>query len=70
MAAARLYVKWHASGDVDQALVGAAAFGFILLVLWICRFSSDWVRIPADAYAARLAEASEALGIKTLSHKK
>jgi hypothetical protein len=64
VAGARLFEKYRASGDFDQALAGAAAFGLVLLCLWIFRFSADWVRVPADAYAARLAEASEALAVK------
>jgi hypothetical protein len=60
----RLYLIRHATGRLDEALVAAGAFAAILLLLWLFRFTSHWVRIPADAYAARLAECAEALGGK------
>jgi hypothetical protein len=57
----RLYCVYSKSGEIDAALVAAAAFAAIMLLLWIFLFSGDWVRIPADAYAARLAECVETL---------
>lgn len=52
-------------GVVDEALLGASLFALILLALWVFRFTADWVKIPADAYAARLAESTEVLAGRT-----
>lgn len=65
----RLYSCYVGNGRIDGALLGAAAFAAILLLLWIFRFTGDWVRVPADAYAERLAECIEALGTKVSSPK-
>jgi hypothetical protein len=65
----RLYFIYSASGKIDEALGGAAAFAAIILLLWLFRFNSDWVRVPADAYAERLAECAETLGGKTTTAK-
>ena len=51
--------KWRASGAVPEPLLGAAAFCVVLFLLWAFRFTSAWVRVPADAYAERLAETVE-----------
>jgi hypothetical protein len=32
----------------------------VLLVLWVLRFTPDWVRIAGDAYAERLLETVDA----------
>ena len=40
----------------------ACGLALVFLLLWLLRFSTDWVRIPADAYAERLAETVDALG--------
>ncbi len=60
----RLYLIHALSGRVDEALGGAAAFAAIMLLLWLFRFNGDWVRVPANAYAERLAEGTETLGVK------
>lgn len=56
-------------GKLDETLMGAGVFAAILLLLWVFRFTGDWVRVPADAYAERLAECTEALGDKTAAGK-
>jgi hypothetical protein len=33
----------------------------MFLCFWVFRFSREWARIPADAYAARLVEAVESV---------
>ena len=54
---------WHGSPKKsDETVIGAAAFSALLLLLWLFRFSADWVRVPAEAYAERLAECAEMLG--------
>ena len=49
--------------------VGASACTFIFLLLWAFRFTSDWVRIPADAYAERLAETVDSMNGGSQSSK-
>lgn len=39
----------------------AAAISLALMAFWLAAVSSDWVRIPADAYADRLFEAVDVL---------
>jgi len=65
----RLYLVHSSTGKIDEALGGAAAFATIMLLLWLFRFNGDWVRVPADAYAERLAECAETLGTKTTTPK-
>jgi hypothetical protein len=56
---------WYGSPQaLEASVVGAAAFSALLLLLWLFRFTDDWVRVPADAYAERLAECIESLGGK------
>jgi hypothetical protein len=62
--AVRLYIVHQSTGKLDEALTGAGIFSAILLCLWLFRFTADWVRVAADAYAERLAESLETLGGK------
>lgn len=48
--------------DVPVAVFGAGAFCLLMLLLWTFWFTREWVRIPADAYAERLAETVESFG--------
>jgi cyanate permease len=55
---------WHirqTTGKFDEALATAAIFSVVLLLLWLFRFTANWVRVPAEAYAQRLAESVEIL---------
>lgn len=70
VAALRVWILYHRTGEVDQAMLGAGAFSFVLLVLWIFRFSSSWVRVPADAYAYRLIESIDSLGAARVTPKR
>jgi hypothetical protein len=54
--------RWRSHMEVGEPLIGASALGLIALLLWVFSFTRDWVRVPADAYAERLAEAVESLG--------
>lgn len=63
--AGQLYRIRGSTNDQGQALMGAIAFAAVCLLLWVVRFTSHWVRVPADAYAERLAETVEVLGAKT-----
>jgi len=65
----RLFLLHSSTGKIDEALGGAAAFAAIILLLWLFRFNGDWVRVPADAYAERLAECAETLGTKATTPK-
>ncbi len=66
----QLYVVHQSKGKLDEAVAGAGAFAFVLLMLWVFRFTENWVRVPADAYAVRLVECAEALAGKAPSAKK
>lgn len=46
--------------------LGAGGIVLVFLALWLFRFTEHWVRIPADAYAARLAEAADTVAPKNL----
>jgi hypothetical protein len=61
----RLYFVHTSTGKIDEGLGGATAFAAIMLLLWLLRFNADWVRVPADAYAERLAECAESFGKPT-----
>jgi hypothetical protein len=67
IALARLLTYYKVTGQIDQATAGAAAFDLVLFFLWVFLFCASWVRIPAEAYAARLAETSETLAIRPAS---
>lgn len=56
--------EYYAHNAIRIELVGATVLAGFFLVLWLFRFTSDWVRLPADAYAERLAEAIETLNGK------
>ncbi|HWV99782.1 MAG TPA: hypothetical protein VNZ64_08840 [Candidatus Acidoferrum sp.] len=66
----RLYAVGHSTGKLDEPVAGAGALAFVLLALWTFRFSADWVRVPADAYATRLAECAESLAGRGASPQK
>lgn len=63
-AVAWLYLRFRSTGQISLELMFAAVVSSILLILWLFRFTTNWVRIPADAYAERLAEAVHSLSAK------
>jgi hypothetical protein len=63
-AVAWLYLRFRSTGQMSLELMFAAVVSSILLILWLFRFTTNWVRIPADAYAERLAEAVHSLSAK------
>lgn len=65
----RFYFTYQSSGRLDVILVGGATFAISLLLLWVFRFTSRWVRMTADAYAERLVESAEILGARTTAAK-
>jgi hypothetical protein len=66
----RLYFVQQSTGTFDEAVAGAAAFAAILLLLWLFRFTSNWVRVSADAYAERLVECADTLASESVGTKK
>jgi hypothetical protein len=65
-----LYTTYAKTGQLDDGIAGALCFALVFLLLWVFRFSSSWVRVAADAYAARLAEATENVGGATKPARK
>lgn len=57
----------HQKHNVSDALWLASTADIVLLLFWLFRVSSVWVRVAADHYAARLVEAVDELH---LSHSK
>ena len=70
IAATWLYLLYQATGKIGEEIVGSFTIALVFLLLWIFRFSSDWVRIPAEAYAERLAETVDTIGGKPSAEKK
>jgi hypothetical protein len=64
-AVAWLYFRYRSAGQISVELIIASVVALTLLLLWLFRFSADWVRVPADAYAERLAEAIDSLTPKS-----
>lgn len=60
-ALAWLYLKRRSTGEISTELVVASVITLLLLLLWLFYFSSDWVHVPAEAYAERLVEAIDSL---------
>jgi hypothetical protein len=65
----RLWFIYNGTGQIEQELAGALAVSLLFLALWLFRFTSDWVRVPANAYAERLAESLESIGGKSPAEK-
>ena len=70
IAAACCYQGFRTTSVISEAVVGAGVVALAFLLLWIFRFNADWVRIPADAYAERLAEAVDTMGGKAATSAK
>jgi hypothetical protein len=65
-----LYTTYTRTRQLNDGIAGAACFAFVFLILWTFKFSPSWVRVAADAYAARLAEATENVGGATKPARK
>jgi hypothetical protein len=61
VAGVRLFAVHKATGEIAGELAWALGFSALLFFLWAFRFTASWVRVPADEYAARLAETVEAI---------
>jgi hypothetical protein len=68
--AGRLWFIHMGTGQIGQDIAGALAVSLLFLALWSFRFTAGWVRVPADAYAERLAESLETIGGKAPAEKK
>jgi len=64
-----LYHLYSTTGTVSKESVGALLCVLVILLLWAFRFTPGWVRIPADAYAERLAEAVDSINSGSPSSK-
>ena len=69
-AGARLWFIYNGTGQVGEEIAGALTISLLFLMLWWFRFTDDWVRVPADAYAERLAESLETIGGKPPAKEK
>jgi hypothetical protein len=67
---ARLWFIYKGTSQISEHLAGALVISIVFLGLWVFRFTADWVRVPAEAYAERLAESLETFGSKTSVAKK
>lgn len=65
-----LWFNYKHTGIFTEEVFGALAVSLLFLCLWFFRFTSDWVRVPADAYAERLVETLENMGGKSPVEKK
>jgi hypothetical protein len=70
IAATGFYRVYRTTGEISQEMIGACVLALVFLLLWIFRFSADWVRIPADEYAQRLVEAIDTMSAKAAAAKK
>lgn len=61
--------QYHTGSNLSETVIRSDAVALVFLVLWLFHFTPDWVRIPADAYAERLAEAVDGLLDKTAVKK-
>ena len=64
MAGIWCYVSWRTKASWSPETAGAGGLALVFLVLWIFRFTAEWVRIPADAYGERLAESVDTVNEK------
>jgi hypothetical protein len=70
ISAVSLYQQYQASAKLSNETIAAFIFSIIFLGLWIFCFTPQWVRVPADAYAERLAEIADNIGTESQNEKK
>ena len=56
-----LWLNWQQTQRIATEAAVSGAFNLVLLLFWIFWVTPSWVRIAADAYAARLLETCEQL---------
>lgn len=49
-------IAWHSITPMNQKSSGLIIVHLILLLFWIFKVNTDWVKIPAEGYASRLFE--------------
>ncbi len=59
--AIRLYLGYQSDSQLDMACTISGTYSLVLLIFWMFYFTGEWVRVPAEAYAQRLAESLEVL---------
>jgi hypothetical protein len=64
-----LYHLRSTMATITTESAGALICVFVILLLWAFRFTPEWVRIPADAYAERLAETVDSINGDSPSSK-
>ena len=69
VSAIQLYLSFRSISILDKLLLGAGCFGLLMLWSWVFLFTKNWVKVPADAYAERLAETIEELSKKPSGEK-
>lgn len=57
----KLWLDWRATQRVTGEAALSAAFNLSLLLFWLFWVTPAWVRIPADAYSARLYDSCDQL---------
>ena len=70
VAGVRLLCIYKNAGIFGEEVFGAFVVSLVFLALWLFRFTSDWVRVAAEAYAERLTETLENIGGKPPVRKK
>ncbi len=66
-AVGQIWINYKLSKQLSQEIVVSLIVSLLFFNLWVFRFNSDWVRIPADAYAERLVETLEIIASTSLS---
>jgi hypothetical protein len=56
-----LWLNWKQAQGIATEAVVSGAFNLLLMLFWVFWVTPGWVRIAADAYAARLLETCEQL---------
>jgi hypothetical protein len=64
-----IYHLYTTTAVIAPESVGALVCALVILLLWAFRFTPNWVRIPADAYAERLAESIDSISSGSQSSK-
>lgn len=65
--AVQFFLSYKSASQIDGSLLVVGMFSLSVFALWVFYFCADWVKIPADAYATRLAESVDT--VSTLHEK-
>src|SRR4051812_3439783 len=65
----RCFRAVRANAHGARSIAGAAVLAVVVLSLWLFRFTPEWVRVPAEAYAARLVKTVDLMGSKAAAIK-